>query len=163
MCDRTSHVTYGSVMSSIVTYLWVMSLFPQVASYYLYTVLLVHKRHESLRICVSHVTCLWVTSRVNKSRPYSHITSYYLYAVLLAHKRHESRHICIHSSDRMSHVTYVCVMSLFHESRPFICTQSYLFIRDMSHVSYVWVTSHVNESCHICMSHVSREQGRDLF
>jgi len=47
----------------------------------------------------------------------------------------------------MSHVTYEWVVSDMNESCPIW----------MSHVTYEWVMSYMNESCHIWMSHVTYE------
>ena len=95
---------------------------------------------ESCLLCVSHVSYVWVMSRMYESWLFCRVRLYDVsMCVSIMSFMCESCFSCIR------HVSYVWVMSLMCES----CLWC------VSHVSYVWVMSLMRESCLLCVSHVS--------
>jgi len=84
---------------------------------------------ESCHVCVSHVTYSWVVSRMNES---CYLCMSRIQCII------ETCHVW------MSHVSWAAQQVPVRES-------------NMSHVTYEWVMSHMNELCHIWTSHVTYE------
>ena len=97
--------------------------------------------NESCHMWMSHVTHQWVMSHVNVRTRDERVTNY-----MWDERPAETCHMW------MSHVTHQKVMSYITwtpDERPAEACHMW-----MSHVTREWVMSHVNESCHMWMSHM---------
>jgi len=138
-----SHVTYEWVMSrmneschvwmSHVTYEWVMS-----------------RMNESCHILISHVPYAWVVQKAKAS-----------WLCSMGHVKYASNYVtyesvmsCMNESCSlwMSHFTLAWFMShrfFLQEAKASLLAAMIYVTYASSHVTYEWVMSHMNESCHV--------------
>jgi len=131
-----------------VSYIWFVSLAAMIAKAMMVAVKYTFKSDAS------HVSYEWVVSEMNEScliwmSRVSYIWFLFCWFVCLTAMVAKAMVIAVKYAFKSdaSHVSYEWVTSHMNESR----------LIWMSHVSYEWVTSHMNESCLIWMSHVSYE------
>ena len=157
-------VTYA--MNECVTYAWVMSQLNMACHpYELFVSRMKDSCHiwmPSCHVWMSHVAYERAPQRVCKDNEghgahecVCHVCMSHVTRELVVSPMNESCHICMSHDMRMRYVTYECIMSHTQEHYAEYANASTDTAPMSEGVTYAWVMSHVNEVCHIWMSHVT--------